>query len=283
MSEGWMDSAMQVVNQRIKNPLWGFIILAWVWFNWPNLAMLFMSDSPVKFRIDYIVLQDNFYLQFVVRPIIVGLFLAIASPYIQLLLTKAHEWADDRHSTVASKIKERQLKDEIKLAKLQVRAERIKEVINHEVDLEKEAKEEKLKQERLNTEGLEEKIKQLENEINDLERTKGNIRKVNEKYVSDARRHHFDVARLLGLITSAVVVQTVEELDDFKKKANSIISATELDMAVLRNKLDLKEEMTSEELIRIFDYAGEILNKEEESEIRSRMKNSEDANELASD
>lgn len=283
MSEGWMDSAMQVVNQRIKSPLWGFIILAWVWFNWPNLAMLFMSDSPVKFRIDYILLQDNFYLLFVIRPIIVGWFLAIASPYIQLLLTKAHGWADDRHSKAVSKIKERQLEDEIKLAKLQVRAERIKEVINHEVDLEKETKEEKLKQERLNTEGLEEKIKQLENEIDALERTKENIKRVSEKYVGDARRYYFDVARLLGLISSAVAVQSAEELDEFKKKANSIISATELDKAVLRNKLDLKEELTSEELIRIFDYAGDVLSNEEESEIRSRMKNSEDANELAID
>lgn len=278
-----MDSAMQVVNQRIKSPLWGFIILAWVWFNWPNLAMLFMSDSPVKFRIDYILLQDNFYLLFVIRPIIVGWFLAIASPYIQLLLTKAHEWADDRHSKVASKIKERQLEDEIKLAKLQVRAERIKEVINHEVDLEKEAKEEKLKQERLNTADLEEKIKQLESKIDALERTKDNVRKVSEKYVSDARRHYFDVARLLGLISSAVTVQSVEELDEFKKKANSIISATELDKAVLRNKLDLKENMTHEELTRFFDYAGDALSNEEENEIRSQMKNSEDANELAND
>lgn len=60
MSDGWLDSTMQAINDRIKSPLWGYIILAWVWFNWPNLAMLFMSDAPVKFRIDYILSQEFF-------------------------------------------------------------------------------------------------------------------------------------------------------------------------------------------------------------------------------
>lgn len=43
MSDGWLDSTMQAINDRIKSPLWGYIILAWVWFNWPNLAMLLLS------------------------------------------------------------------------------------------------------------------------------------------------------------------------------------------------------------------------------------------------
>ncbi|EGO4617104.1 hypothetical protein ACSAB9_001962 [Escherichia coli] len=264
MRDGLLDSTKQAISERIKSPLWGFIILTWVWFNWPNLAMLFMSDAPVKFRIDYILLQEDFYLLFLVRPIAIGCLLAIASPYINLLLSKAHEWADDKHSKVVAKIKKRQLKDAIAFAKIQVEADRAKEIINHEIDIDKKIKEEKLKQEQLNTENLKEEIEQLKRELETLAETKGNIRRARDKYVSDAKRYHFDVARLLALVTSVVNAQTIDELLEFKKKANSIISPTELDKAVLKNKIDLKEKMTDEELVRFFDYIGTSLSKEEE-------------------
>ncbi|MDO5795365.1 MAG: hypothetical protein Q4Q00_14405 [Turicibacter sp.] len=61
-----------------------------------------------------------------------------------------------------------------------------------------------------------------------------------------------------------VNAQTIEELLEFKKKANSIISPAELDKAVLKNKIDLKEKMTDEEFVRLFDYIGTSLSKEEE-------------------
>ncbi|EFQ6907647.1 hypothetical protein [Escherichia coli] len=283
MSDGWLDSTMQAINDRIKSPLWGYIILAWVWFNWPNLAMLFMSDAPVKFRIDYILSQEYFYLLFVVRPIIAGCLLAIASPYIQLLLSKAHEWADDRHSKVVAKIKKRQLKDAIELAKLQVEADRAKEIINHEIDIDKKIKEEYLKQEQLNTESVKEELEQLRIEIEKLGEVKENIRRARDKYVSDARRHHFDVARLLGLITSVINSTSIDELLEFKEKANLIVSSTELDKAVLKNKIDLNENLTDEELVRILDYMGDSLSKKEQSEIRSQLESREDIDELAND
>ncbi|PQN43232.1 hypothetical protein C5K17_26080, partial [Shigella dysenteriae] len=132
-------------------------------------------------------------------PIAIGCLLAIASPYINLLLSKAHEWADDKHSKVVAKIKKRQLKDAIAFAKIQVEADRAKEIINHEIDIDKKIKEgklkqEQLKQEQLNTESLKEEIEQMKRELETLAETKGNIRRARDKYVSDAKRYHFDVA-----------------------------------------------------------------------------------------
>lgn len=89
MSDGWLDSTMQAINDRIKSPLWGYIILAWVWFNWPNLAMLFMSDAPVKFRIDYILSQEYFYVHYLLAPIFAGvcwlLLLLMLNGYFPML------------------------------------------------------------------------------------------------------------------------------------------------------------------------------------------------------
>ncbi|MDB6985834.1 hypothetical protein PM017_31460, partial [Escherichia coli] len=96
MSDGWLDSTMQAINDRIKSPLWGYIILAWVWFNWPNLAMLFMSDAPVKFRIDYILSQEYFYVHYLLAPIFCGSVLAVITPYAQWLLSYAQKWAIDK-------------------------------------------------------------------------------------------------------------------------------------------------------------------------------------------
>lgn len=98
MSDGWLDSTMQAINDRIKSPLWGYIILAWVWFNWPNLAMLFMSDAPVKFRIDYILSQEYFYVHYLLAPVFFGSVLAVITPYAQWLLSLAQKWATDKHS-----------------------------------------------------------------------------------------------------------------------------------------------------------------------------------------
>ncbi|MDS1501239.1 hypothetical protein G5S61_12730 [Shigella boydii] len=43
----------------------------------PNLAMLFMSDAPVKFRIDYILSQEYFYVHYLLAPVFFGSVLAV--------------------------------------------------------------------------------------------------------------------------------------------------------------------------------------------------------------
>ncbi|HGX4829666.1 TPA: hypothetical protein ACNEZI_002183, partial [Escherichia coli] len=76
---------------------------------------------------------------------------------------------------------------------------------------------------------------------------------------------------------------SIDELLEFKEKANLIVSSTELDKAVLKNKIDLNENLTDEELVRILDYMGDSLSKKEQSEIRSQLESREDIDELAND
>ncbi|QRG77507.1 hypothetical protein [Citrobacter sp. R56] len=165
MGESAGESLKQVLEDRLKNPLWGFIILAWVWFNWPNMAMLFMSDSPVKFRIDYILNQEHFYLAYIVRPFVIGGLLAIVSPYAQWLLSKAHKWADDRYSDNIFQGKERVYQDDIKLSKLKVQSVLAEQAETARINADIQADTERGKREQLITEELESQQKVLEEKI----------------------------------------------------------------------------------------------------------------------
>lgn len=165
MGESAGESLKQVLEDRLKNPLWGFIILAWVWFNWPNMAMLFMSDEPVKLRIDSILNQEHFYLAYIVRPFVIGGLLAIVSPYAQWLLSKAHKWADDRYSDNIFQGKERVYKDDIKLSKLKVQSLLAEQAETARINADIQADTERGRREQLITEELESQKKVLEEKI----------------------------------------------------------------------------------------------------------------------
>lgn len=168
MSDGWLDSTMQAINDRIKSPLWGYIILAWVWFNWPNLAMLFMSDAPVKFRIDYILSQEYFYVHYLLAPVFFGSVLAVITPYAQWLLSLAQKWATDKHSENIYLSKEKEYLNSIRLTGLKVRVAREEEKENAKIDADIKAEVERGKREELVTEDLETARKQMLKEISNL-------------------------------------------------------------------------------------------------------------------
>ncbi|UMV13461.1 hypothetical protein HZT01_15420 [Klebsiella pneumoniae] len=165
MDGGLTDSVKHALEQRIKSPLWGFIILAWTWFNWPNLAMLFMSDAPVKFRIDYILSQDYFYLYYVFAPILSGSILAVVSPYAQWLLSQAHRWADDRYKDNVFQSKERVFQDNIKLSKLKVQSDMAVDVEIAKINADIQTEVERGKREQILTEELETQKKILDEKI----------------------------------------------------------------------------------------------------------------------
>ncbi|WBK51540.1 hypothetical protein OEE45_22580 [Klebsiella michiganensis] len=105
MDDGLKESVTLALKERLSNPLWGYILLSWTGFNWQNIAKLFMSKKTVEERITDIVSQDWFYVHFLVAPLMLGVLLAIISPYLKQWLSAAHAYAD-----------EKQRKDQIKRA-----------------------------------------------------------------------------------------------------------------------------------------------------------------------
>lgn len=94
------DSISQALKERFTNPLWGYIILSWVGFNWQNLAWLFMSKQDVEKRIEMITSQSWFYCHYLILPILVGASLAALSPYFKLGLSIIHKKAESKLCTV---------------------------------------------------------------------------------------------------------------------------------------------------------------------------------------
>ena len=248
MNEKLSESVKQVLDERIKNPLWGYIILAWFWFNWQNLAMLFMSDAPVKFRIDYILSQSWFYTRFVVAPVITGGVLAIVSPYVQLLLSKAHKRAEDRRRENVFWTKSEDLKDAIKLSKLRVQADRAVETENAKIDADVKAEIERGKREALKTEELETTKKSLLVELENLKNSAEKYKKENAIMQELIVKSSSIMERYLKTDNSTSIASLSEEI-------KNIYSEREIELATLRNAIRDGEKLSFEQAMI---FSGEL-------------------------
>ncbi|WP_447336513.1 hypothetical protein [Klebsiella variicola] len=237
MDGGLTDSVKHALEQRIKSPLWGFIILAWTWFNWPNLAMLFMSDAPVKFRIDYILSQDYFYLYYVFAPILSGSILAVVSPYAQWLLSQAHRWADDRYKDNVFQSKERVFQDNIKLSKLKVQSDMAVDVEIAKINADIQTEVERGKREQILTEELEtqkkilgEKIELLTKKLEDEKADFEELLKEKQKIQDIAINVTTLLEKALRLDDRRSVQQLVDEISD-------LFSVEDFELSEQRNAL----------------------------------------------
>lgn len=253
MNANLSDSVKKVLEERIKSPLWGFIILAWLWFNWPNLAMLFLSDAPVKFRIDYILAQNNYYARFVLAPIIAGGLLAIITPYAQWLLSKTHKWAEDRHRDNVFMTKSEDVKDAIKLAKLKVQSDRIIETENAKIDADIKAEIERGKREALITEELEASKQSL---LIELENLKKSI---------DLHRNKKDqlqdlIVKSLSIMDKFFKIDNSSSISKLKEEVRALISERGIEISTIRNVIKDGDKLTDQQTMTFFNEAGEALN-----------------------
>jgi len=80
-----VDTLKEILAERLKAPLFGYIAISWVSYNWSLLAVLFMSEYPILSRIDIIKNTPSPFTHEVMFPIFTGLFLTVVMPYIQWL------------------------------------------------------------------------------------------------------------------------------------------------------------------------------------------------------
>lgn len=168
------DSISQALKERFTSPLWGYIMLSWLGFNWQNLAWLFMSQQDVEKRIELITSQSWFYSHYFLLPVLVGAILAALSPYFKLLLSIIHKKAEKKLTNVERDRSLNNLQIEIDImektaernfASRQAEAKEQKRLL----EIEEEQKQLPFKTESLMKEHeiLSKKIKTLSEEIND--------------------------------------------------------------------------------------------------------------------
>lgn len=98
-----MKDAIQGIADRISGPLYGYVSVSLVLFNWKWLALLFMSNYPVEVRIA--VIQEYFSWWFgLVIPFVSGTATALVTPYIHFALSLAHREAVKKSLSVQIKM-----------------------------------------------------------------------------------------------------------------------------------------------------------------------------------
>ncbi|WP_247751442.1 hypothetical protein [Citrobacter freundii] len=264
MSDGWLDSTMQAINDRIKSPLWGYIILAWVWFNWPNLAMLFMSDAPVKFRIDYILSQEFFYVHYLLAPIFCGSVLAVITPYAQWLLSHAQKWATDKHSENIYLSKEKEYRDSIKLTGLKVQAAREEEKENAKIDADIKAEVERGKRAELVTEELQTVKEQILKEISNLKESVSIEKQTIENIAKEKERLQDLIVASLEVMDDFFKVDDSHSLQQLKSRAEELFTVSDIEASTIRNALRQKKELTSSQTMKMLDMVEAKIKKEKE-------------------
>ena len=256
MSDNLAESVKQVLEERIKSPLWGFIILAWLWFNWPNLAMLFMSDDPVKVRIDYIRSQEFFYLHFVVAPFFVGGLLAIVTPYAQWLLSKAHKWANDRSRENVFQSKEQDYKDDIELSKLKVQSDMATTIEKARIDADLQRQTELVKQEALKTEEMEITRKELIKEVEKLRETVSEEQKTIKNIKSEKNRLQDLIFQSVGIMGKFFKVDNSGSIQSLQKEIGQLFSVEDFENSTIRVALKEGKDLSEDQISKLFNFAG---------------------------
>ena len=78
-----MKEVFEAFNSRLKSPVFGYFILAFIAFNWKAIFYLFASSSEVAERFKYF--DDNTRTSsLLINPLIVGILGAIFYPWVNL-------------------------------------------------------------------------------------------------------------------------------------------------------------------------------------------------------
>ncbi|GCU44944.1 hypothetical protein [Escherichia coli] len=269
MSDGWLDSTMQAINDRIKSPLWGYIILAWVWFNWPNLAMLFMSDAPVKFRIDYILSQEYFYVHYLLAPIFCGSVLAVITPYAQWLLSLAQKWATDKHNENVYLTKEKEYLDSIRLTGLKVRAAREEEKENAKIDADIKVEVERGKREELVTEELQTEKKLIQKEIYNLKLLVSKEKQTIENMEIEKEKLQDLIVASLEVMNDFFTVDNSRSLQQLKSRVEELLTVSDIEASTIRNALRQKKELTSSQRLKMLDMVEDKVKKKKSGSLET--------------
>ncbi|QCR38743.1 hypothetical protein [Nissabacter sp. SGAir0207] len=87
------ESIKEAVKHRLTSPIFGFVALSFLVKNWDAILILALSKSSIEQRIAAILNEPSYYSQRFFQPILWGLILAIAYPYLQMGIDWLQTWA----------------------------------------------------------------------------------------------------------------------------------------------------------------------------------------------
>ncbi|GAB1002479.1 hypothetical protein KU15F66_31800 [Escherichia coli] len=231
MDDGLKESVTLALKERLSNPLWGYILLSWTGFNWQNIAKLFMSKKTVEERITDIVSQDWFYVHFLVAPLMLGVLLAIISPYLKQWLSAAHAYADDKQRKDQVKRAKDKCDDEIAMAEKIVEVNKAHKLAEEKENTKVIQEQEKQKREVLDTKAIEENLKQLEKRRYEIESSIKKLEEQGEKVQKETDFWRNRVFKVIKLVNGFNNVSDSRSLNSIKDELSSLFSDEELEIA----------------------------------------------------
>ncbi|KTR99850.1 hypothetical protein [Pantoea dispersa] len=232
MSESLKDQINQAVKDRLSNPVWGYIFLAWFGFNWESLAILFMSEAPVKLRLDYINSNEHHLFYFFIAPALAGAILSVITPYIQLLLSEAHKWADKKHREAINFRLEKKYEDQESLADKKFRAANAEKLAQARFDADILVEIERGKQATIDTKHLEDNLNNLQDRIKQAEKLNDKIGEDTIRLQNENNEWKLRVARVLRGLEDIRINNEVESISEFKRIINSFYSKEDIEHAM---------------------------------------------------
>ncbi len=228
------ESIKEVVQDRLTNPLWGYIILSWCGFNWQNLAILFMSNSAVNVRIGQIMSDERFYSHSLILPVIVGCFLAIISPYLRLCLSVLHGLAN-KMQRASEKENLLGIYDfRIETANKKADAEYADQIANAAKQLELSQKEQEIEQGKLQTQSLKAEETELKDKVTALQTEVSNLKGERVALIEQMEKLTDLVVQLEDVMYDASTGFNNES--DFKSKVNRLVHPSLLEEAKTRHE-----------------------------------------------
>lgn len=240
--ESIAGSVKDVVKERLKNPLWGYIALSWCGFNWQNLAVLFMSKSSVTTRIEQITGTENFYGLYLAAPITVGIVLSVISPYLNYGIAWTKRWleAKEREGIKKSLIAEYEMQKETAEKRVEATyAEELAQSVQEKKVIELE---ELSKREVLKTEALKAEYEQLQNNISvlkiSLDEITANIetRKSGIELLKEESKIYINEAARVVLLLQEELNKEDFSPEEFLKKAKAITPVSLASQLISRSK-----------------------------------------------
>ena len=226
-----VEQVKQAFKDRISSPLWGYVFFSWLGFNWQNIAKLFMSKREVEVRISEITSQEWFFVHYIVLPVIVGAALAAVSPYLQQWLSAAHKRAEkNQRADLKQKIIDK-YDDDIDIAGKKVEANKAQELAEEKEHTKVVQEQEKQKRAVLDTNALEENLKQLEKRKYEIESAIKKLEEQGEKVQKETDFWRNRVFKVIKLVNGFNNVSDSRSLNSIKDELSSLFSDEELEIA----------------------------------------------------
>lgn len=206
-----VDSTIQGLKERLSSPLWGYIILSWIGFNWKHIAVMCLSKAPVEVRIHQITASDFFYIRYLILPCLVGFVLSSIFPYIN----QASMW-------LQSKALEMKVKRKVK-------ADKLEEMELATQNLEIERVVQKKEREKIKTKEMEERVESLREDVMSIEVEVAQLKSERSQIQSQIEASLQLIAQIEDIVKGVDSGKYTEE--DFRSLVKESVSKSLLDEA----------------------------------------------------